>query len=146
MNNEELIELLQNDLKNERKHLMFYLQAGVMIRGKHREELGELFLKEAQDEHKHVIEFSKLIVQLGGIPNQEINDFPINLKLPDDLLAYAVEMEQEVANNYAQRLIQTSTESGNAIESYVHLFYEDQLQDSQATALELKLFLTHFWR
>lgn len=141
MNAEQLIELLQNDLKNERKHMLFYLQAGVMVQGLHREELSEMLLEEAQDEHRHVVEFSRLIVQLGGTPSQEVNEFPTNLVCPYEILKYAQKMEQEVAGIYALRLKETSTEGGNAHESFVHLFYEDQLQDSQATALELTQFL-----
>lgn len=141
MNNNELIDLLQSDLRNERKHMLFYLQAGVMVQGLHREELSELLLKEAQDEHHHVVEFSKLIVQLGGIPEQQVNDFPKDLTCPYEILKYAKEMEQEVSNIYAMRLKQTSTDIGEAHESFVHLFYEDQLQDSQETALELSLYI-----
>lgn len=141
MNTNELIEILQEDLKNERKHMMFYLQSGVMVQGLHREELSELLLEEAQDEHNHVVEFSKLIAQLGGEPNQEINEYPTNLVCPFQILKYAIEMEQEVSNKYAKRLKETSTDNGCAFESYVHLFYEDQLQDSQKTALELNQFI-----
>lgn len=139
MNNDQLISLLQRDLANERSHMSFYMQAGVMVKGLHREEMSELFLKEALDEHKHVIEFSKLIVQLGGTPCNYVNPYPNNISDPIQLLKYAVKMEQDVANIYAERL---DTINGcNAIPKYVSLFYEDQLQDSQHTALELKLFL-----
>lgn len=137
MTTEQLIEILQNDLKNERKHMLFYLQAGVMVQGLHREELSELLLKEAQDEHQHVVEFSKLIVQLGGVPGQEFNSFPNDLVCPFEILRYARDMEQQVSDIYAKRLVETNTESAWSYESYVHLFYEDQLQDSQKTALEL---------
>jgi hypothetical protein len=50
-------------------------------------------------------------------------------------------MEQEVSDIYARRLVETGTESAWSYESYVHLFYEDQLQDSQKTALELNQYL-----
>lgn len=141
MKNDDLILMLQNDLKNERKHMLFYLQAGTMIQGLHREELSEFLIKESFEEHKHVEEFARLIVQLGGIPQQEVNPFPTDLTCPVEILKYAQEMEQEVSNLYAVRLQETSTDSGNAHESYVHLFYEDQLQDSQKTALELNQFI-----
>ena len=73
MTNQELIDFLQNDLKNERKHLLFYLQSSVMVQGLHREELSEMLYKESLDEHKHVEEFSRLIVQLGGVPELGIS-------------------------------------------------------------------------
>lgn len=138
-----LIEMLQNDLKNERKHMLFYLQASVMIQGLHREELGELLLKESLDEHHHVTEFSRLIVQLGGIPNQEVNPFPADLTCPFEIFKYAQEMEQEVSTIYGKRLVHTDelAEHGNSHACYAHLFYEDQLQDSQKTALEFNQFI-----
>lgn len=138
---EQLIGILQEDLKNERKHMLFYLQAGVMVQGLHREELSEMLLKEAQDEHNHVIEFSRLIVQLGGNPGQEVNSFPTDLVCPFEILRYARDMEQEVSDIYARRLVETNTETAWSYESYVHLFYEDQLQDSQKTALELSQYI-----
>lgn len=139
MDNEQLISILQEDLKNERKHMLFYLQAGVMIQGLHREELSEFLLKESLDEHHHVVEFSKLISQLGGVPGIEVAPFPTDLVCPFEILKYAQEMEQEVADNYSQRLRDVA--GGSGILDYVGLFYEDQLQDSQATALELRLYV-----
>jgi len=136
MTNEQLIYLLQQDLKNERKHLAFYLQASTMISGLHREELREFFLTEAQGELKHVEQFSELIVHLGGVPGTEVNSFPSNLTCPIAILKYVVQMEQEVAEIYAERLRQTH-EMENAATAYAHVFYEDQIADSQRTAWEV---------
>ena len=38
-------------------------------------------------------------------------------------------------------MIETSNENRGSFESYVNLFYEDQLQDSQKTALELNQYI-----
>jgi bacterioferritin (cytochrome b1) len=138
---ENLIAILQEDLKNERKHMLFYLHSGVMVQGLHREELSELLLEEAKDEHQHVVEFSRLIVQLGAVPNQDVSSFPTDLVCPFQILQYARDMEQEVSDIYARRLVETGAETAWSYESYVHLFYEDQLQDSQKTALELNQYL-----
>lgn len=135
-----LVEALQNDLMNERKHMAFYLQASVMVQGLHREELGEFLLAEAQSEMKHVEEFSKLIVQLGGVPGQEVAAYPADLACPFEILRYAQEMEQEVADNYSERMSWTE-HFVTGVGRYVHLFYEDQLQDSQEAALELALYI-----
>ena len=137
----QIVSMLQEDLKNERKHMLFYLQAGVMVQGVHREELSEMFLKEAQDEHQHVVMFSRLIVQLGAIPNQEVASFPTDLVCPLKIIQYARDMEQEVSEIYSKRMIETSNENRGSFESYVNLFYEDQLQDSQKTALELNQYI-----
>ena len=36
-NTQDLINVLNEDLKNEYKHMLFYLHAGVVIQGLHRE-------------------------------------------------------------------------------------------------------------
>lgn len=143
MTNSELILILQDDLQNERKHLAFYLQASVMVSGLHREELREFFLKEAQGELKHVEEFSELIVHLGGVPGTKVNPFPSDLSCPVAILKYVVQMEQEVADIYAGRLRLTH-EMEDSATAYCHVFYEDQISDSQKTAWEVaKMVKTH---
>jgi|GEM_PF-5725963 bacterioferritin (cytochrome b1) len=144
MNIDKIIANLQEDLANERKHMMFYLQAGAMVKGLHRQEYSELFLEESQDEHKHVTEFSKLIVQLGGVPSQNINPYIMDETDPWALVAYAIKMEEEVASNYSHRIAAIE----NAIDptlhtlyAYLKVFYEDQLKDSMETAMEMKLYL-----
>lgn len=136
MTNEELIGLLQKDLENERKHLAFYLQASVMVSGLHREELREFLLTEAQGELKHVEEFSELIIHLGGVPGTSVAEFASNLSCPVAIMKYVVQMEQEVADVYAERLRQTH-EMENSATAYAHVFYEDQIRDSQKTAWEV---------
>lgn len=143
MTNEELINMVQEDLKNERKHLAFYTQAAVMMKGLHREELREFCETEAKGELEHVTEFSELIVQLGGIPGTDVNDFPSGLGCPVAILKYVVEMENEVAEKYAQRLRETE-DMKNANTAYVHLFYEDQLQDSWKTAKEVEQMVVQY--
>lgn len=136
MTNQQLIEMLQEDLRNERKHLAFYLQASTMISGLHREELREFLFEEAQGELKHVEQFSELIVHLGGVPGVASNAYRSDLSHPLAILSYAVEMEQQVADIYAGRLRATH-EMENAAVAYVHVFYEEQILDSQKTAWEV---------
>lgn len=137
MTDKELIALVNEDLKNERKHLAMYLQAGVMVRGLHRPELREFFLEEASDELKHCQQFADLVVRLGGVPTVEVNSFPMDMVCPVSILKYIHEMELEVAENYAERLRQTeSLENSNV--AFCHVFYEGQLEDSWATAREVE--------
>lgn len=143
MTTEELIKLVNFDLKNERKHLMFYQNASVMIGSLHRMELREFLEKEAASELQHVNEFSEFIVHLGGEPESGINEFPINLTCPAAILKYAVDMEEEVAENYALRLRQTH-EMENSDIAVAHVFYEDQIVDSWKTARELKQMLRKY--
>jgi bacterioferritin (cytochrome b1) len=79
MTNEQLIALLQEDLKNERLHCLFYQQAAALVEGLHREEYREHFLKEAQSELTHIDEFATLIKRLGGTPGTDVN--PIVMKM-----------------------------------------------------------------
>ena len=138
MTNKELIILLQKDLESERMHCLFYQQAAAIVKGLHREEFRELFLKEAQSELHHIDEFATLIVHLGGWPNTKVAELPeMRSASPQDLCKLAHEIESAVSNNYATRLIETDL--GNTETSYVHLFYEDQLTDSQKAAFEFNL-------
>jgi bacterioferritin (cytochrome b1) len=140
MKNDELISKLQYDLKNERKHLAFYMHAAVMVKGINRKELKEFFEEEAQGEFKHVIEFSETIVYLGGNPDSEVNDFPRDLYEPEDILCYASKMEFEVSHIYAGRLKELgefSIHSDSAVISYLDIFYENQLEDSWRAAQEI---------
>lgn len=142
MNKKQLIEVLQEDLKNERKHLMFYTQAAVLVSGLHREELREFFMEEAKGELAHIEQFSELIVHLGDVPGTEVNPLPNrlvgNVGDPMSLLIEVIKMEDEVANNYTKRL-QATHEMENSETAYVHVFYEDQIRDSWRTAREVEM-------
>lgn len=137
MTNEELLALAQEDLKNERMHLAAYTQFGVQLRGLHREELREFCETQAADELIHVTQFSELIVHLGGVPGTDVNPFPTDLTCPVAIMKAIVAMEDQVADNYAERLRQTH-EMENAAEAYVHVFYEEQIADSWKTAREVE--------
>lgn len=135
MTNEQLVALLQEDLKNERMHCLFYQQAASLVDTLHREELRELFLKEAQSELVHVDEFSNLITLMGGVPGTEVARLPNMCCEPNNLCYIASGIEQEVANNYAIRLRATDSME-NASTAFCHVFYEDQITDSQKAAWE----------
>ena len=136
MTNEQLIELVNADLKNELKHLQFYLHASVMLQGLHRQELREYLAAEAASELTHCLQFAELVVHFGGVPEVVGNEFPSGVSCPVAILKAAVEMEQEVADNYAERLRQTEGLE-NASTAYCHVFYEEQLADSQKAAWEV---------
>lgn len=140
MTKEKLIQLLQQDLANERKHLAAYTQFAVQLRGLHREELREFCEEQAKDELNHVTQFSELIVHLGGTPGTEVAPYPTDLTCPVAILKAIIEMEDEVADNYTERLQQTE-EYTNSATAYTHLFYEEQLLDSWKTAREVEQML-----
>jgi len=136
MTKPELVELLKEDLRNEYKHMVFYLNAGVRIIGLHREEIGEYMLKEARDEMNHVEQFSRLIIDLGGVPDFGTIDYPKEGLMdcnPKAILRYAFEMETEVVERYVGR-INDAVELGGVDGKYVEIFLEDQIMDSRSTA------------
>lgn len=147
MTTDELLRLLQEDLHNEVYHMMFYLRAASEVEGLHREELREFFMKEAHEEMGHVHEFSDLISYLGGMPVHKANVFWQWGSDPYKILQEVVRMEQEVATNYAKRLQQTEAPAHD-ISTFTpkdyhpaiataHVFYEDQIKNSQMTAWEV---------
>ena len=141
MANQALLDMLQNDLKNERKHMNFYLYSAAVVQGLHRAEIGEFLLEEANSELAHVHEFSKMVVYLGGVPNMETNIFPIALTDVREILQYASDMEEEVATTYAKRLEELEKLPVDSETAVLKVFYEDQIKDSWATAREVKQML-----
>lgn len=136
MNKEKMIELLNADLKNEWKHLRFYLYHASAIVGLHAEEYKELLLKEAAGEMAHITEFSDLIIGLGGTASSESNDFPL-LTDPKDIVLYALEMEEEVVANYVKRMkdaneLSLSLEGNDSVDGqWIEIFLEGQIQKSR---------------
>jgi bacterioferritin (cytochrome b1) len=132
-NKEEMIELLNNDLKNEWKHLRFYLYHASAVTGLHCSEYKELFLKEAASEMKHVTEFSDLIIGLGGTATFESNDFD-KFTDPKQIIEYAISMEEEVVKNYVKRIkyAEAAQKSYGDIDgTWLQIFLEGQIQASR---------------
>lgn len=140
---DEMLPLLVYDLKNEWKHLRFYLYHASAITGPHAEEYKEVFLKEAASEMEHVTEFSDLIWGLGGEPTPTSNDFPLFTEVRD-AIAYALEMEQEVVKNYAERIRQAEA-LPDPVGRWLTIFLEDQINHSQRDVDRFKRLLAG-WR
>lgn len=138
MNKTHLVALLNNDLKNEWKHLRFYLYHASAVVGLHCEEYKEVFLKEAASEMTHVTKFSDLIIGMGGIATCESNEFD-KFIYPKDIISYALKMEQEVVQNYTNRIKDAQTlnnktlfEDENSVDSqWLEIFLEGQIQSSR---------------
>ena len=129
---DQMIGLMNEDLKNEYKHHRFYLHASFVLRGLDRLHFGDWLRKQAAEELDHVAEFANKIAALGTLPTTESNDFPVNLTKAEDILAYAIIMEQEVVTNYHMRLKQAQSLYENTDKHYdIVLLYEDQVEDSQ---------------
>lgn len=130
MTTEQMIDLLNKDLRNEWKHLRFYLYHASAVVGLHCAEYKELFLKEAAGEMAHVTAFSDLIVGMGGVATHEANDFPLMTK-PEEIMTYALNMEREVVKNYVERMQQTHLMDDAVHAQWLEIFLEGQIQDSR---------------
>ena len=137
MSKEAFLKLMEGDLANEYKHMLFYLHSAIVVRGLHREELSEFFLKEAASEMKHVEEFGKMLLSMGGTPGSKISAYPNCLSNVYDILNYVVKMEMEVVENYHLRMKQAE-ELGTPEGSVLHVFYENQILDSHLTVANVR--------
>lgn len=144
MTKQELIGLLNEDLKYEFHHMHAYLHASTLVTGLHRHEIAELLLEEAKSELEHCHQFAQLIVHLGGGPvtsGHPIDELKsVTWEHPTNILEDAMAMEDVVAARYSERLRQTEGHE-NPETSYVHVFYEEQIADSWKTAREFQLML-----
>jgi bacterioferritin len=144
MTKQEMISLLNNDLRNEYAHMHFYLHSAIQIMGLHREELREFFLEEAASEMQHVREFGDLIMGLGGNPESLPNEFPTNLYTAQNILSHALSMEREVIKNYVERMDQATkiTDVDGGIDGkWIEIFLEDQIMHSRKDVDNIRLML-----
>jgi bacterioferritin (cytochrome b1) len=139
MNLQGMIDLLNNDLKNEWKHLHFYLTNASLVSGLHAHEYKEFLLESAAGEMKHVTAFSDLIIGLGGSPTTEVAPFKTS-RYADEILNAALKMEDEVVANYVQRqkdaqeLAKVDPVNGG----WIDVFLDGQIQDSREDADHLR--------
>lgn len=139
MTRDELISLLNSDLRNERMHLNFYLFHASAITGLHAQEYREFLLDAAKGELEHVLAFQDRIFGLEGDCWPGANEHR-RLELPEDILRYAAAIELEVVANYASRIAQL--EQSVLVEApYLKVFYEDQMQDSYEDAERIRRIL-----
>lgn len=142
----EFTEILNEDLANELKHLLFYLRSAAMVRGVHRNHLAKFFKEQAQGEMEHVLAFSTMIVSMGGIPTDIGDISPDPSTEPAVILRQAIDLEEEVVQNYTDRIAELelmladlrsdtheatrSDEKDSARIQYLILFFEEQVEDS----------------
>jgi len=143
MDKKQLIDKLNDDLRNEYTHMHFYLQSAFLVEGTYRHEVAEWLTEHAASEFKHIQEFAKVIVGLGGTPTTEHHDFP-NLTDPHEIFLFAQHLESTVVRNYVHRM--EELDGGNnrldvTDAKYVELFLEDQVRDSRSDLDEINQFL-----
>jgi bacterioferritin (cytochrome b1) len=136
----EMVALLNNDLKNEWKHLKFYLYHASAITGFHAHEYKEFLLEQAASELNHVSQFCDLIIGLGGIPTNDSNYFPL-LTHPQHIIDYACKMEAEVVENYTHRIASLAGFTPSADTKWIEIFLEKQIEDSRTDLDHLRQIL-----
>ena len=129
LNNQYFIDALNYHLRNELKHMRFYLYHASAVTGLHHDEYKEMLLTEAASEMGHVTEFSDVIYGLGGIPTKESNDFDC-FSNPYDIINYAIKMEEEVVQNYVN-LMDDAARYETVDGRWLEIFLEGQIQHSR---------------
>ena len=162
-----MIDVLIDDFCNEMSHMRFYLEAASSIAGPERLEYREFFLEEAKSEMGHVDEFRNLIFSLSirhGVYvnfsgknniNEKLSncDIPKNIIAKNDvssLLQQAINLEDEVVNNYVKRIEDTQLLQESNVDKvkvdgkYIEIFLEDQIMHSRSDANEMLRMLRKF--
>ena len=141
----KFVNLMLEDLKNEKKHMLFYLTASSTISGLNREEYKEYFMEETKAEMQHVLEFQDALLGLVvDFPNtlnvKEFNYYDVFYD-PRHILNYALKMEEEVVLNYAIRITRDIELLDEPEKRWMEIFYESQLEKSRKDVDNLKMIL-----
>lgn len=145
LNHCQFAQIMLGDLRNEKKHMLFYLTAASTVSGLHREEYREYFAKEAAAEMEHVIEFQNALLGMGVDLTEtndavEFNHYILSYS-PTELLDYAMKMEQEVVENYARRIKEDVKLLNEPDQTWMENFYEEQLVKSRQDVDNLRMML-----
>ena len=136
---DEFLALMQKDLLNEYKHMHFYMHASFILKGPERLFAVPWLANQASEEMGHVRQFAEKISAFGRIPVPPTAfEQPAYAKSFSDVLMYALKLEEEVIVNYQDRLRQSEQIFEDSGKNYdLVLFYEEQLEHSQADADEI---------
>ena len=136
------------DLKNERKHMLFYLTAASTVSGPHREEYKELFEKEAAAEMHHVLEFQNALLGLGVDlmdAEETVTNYPYLVSYDlKELIEFALDMEKEVVKNYTSRISDNLGLLDEPDRKWVEIFYEEQIKKSREDVDNYRMILKNF--
>jgi len=141
----QFAQIMLGDLRNEKKHMLFYLTAASTVGGLHREEFKEFFAEEAASEMKHVQQFQDALLGLGVDLTEtsdaiEFNHYILSYS-PYELLDFALKMESEVVANYAKRIKEDVKLLDEPDQTWMENFYEEQLVKSRQDVDNLRMLL-----
>ncbi len=146
--NEFLINF-NSDLKNEYKHMLFYVHAANVLLGMERLYLADKLKAHATSEMEHIYQFAHKVRAYGGMPfsGLDTNPFAVNYFNANAILNYALKMEKEVVANYHERHVQATQlweDSGRKQYYDFVIFLEEQIEHSQHDIDELVQILVVF--
>lgn len=137
-----LIELLNQDLRREYQHMLFYAHSANMLVGLERLYLADKLKEHAASEMQHVFQFAEKIRANKGSLKSGLDAvaFPTDIQTAKDILTAAIQLEEEVVRNYHDRHDQASQLYDKTGMHYdLVIFLEEQIEHSQADIDELKL-------
>jgi bacterioferritin (cytochrome b1) len=124
-------------LRNQKEQVRRVMARSKRIRGevyKHKEEnpCTEFLTSAAAGEMQHVQAFLDRLIGVDAKPAHISGKLFAQHTDPKKILSAAVDLEEEVVKNYADRLEQLESlpSTSKIFASYFTIFYEDQLQDS----------------
>ena len=143
---ENFFDWLYLDLRNERKHMLFYLTNAASMKGFDAVEYIEMFESEAKEEMAHVTEFQNMIVGLGGdLKCLKAQGYERHETFTDpvEALKYALRMEEEVVDNYVDRIRMAEMLENATTKKWLEVFYEKQIEKSRADVDKYKRLLNY---
>lgn len=147
MNLNELINLLNEDLKREYQHMLFYTHAANTLVGLERLYFADKLKEHAKSEMNHVFQFAQKIKANGVHPVSGLNvpEFSEISGCAKDIIYDAIKLEEQVIINYHERHKQASELYAQTGKHYdLIVFLEEQIEHSQGDVDELKLISAGF--
>lgn len=133
-----IVDILNKDLDNEYRHLLFYMHASHVVTGIERAYMVDFLKNHALGEFEHISQFAHKIRSYGGtpiaIPSIRNDELHVNSS-PLSILYQALDMEMEVVRLYTEQrklFDELSDEDASLV-----LFIEEQIEDSQKDIDEL---------
>lgn len=136
MTHEEIVALLNENLEEEIRSVLQYLQHAYMARGVDRIPIYEFMEKASLSEMKHIEILAKKVVAYGGVPSMRARNVDSS---PDiqDMLRADIALEEEAVKRYSQHVQQFDA----AGEIALRVIHENLVEDEQAHLDELRILL-----
>lgn len=141
---DKFIGLLNEDLRNEYQHMLFYTHTASMLVGLERLYLTDKLKEHAASEMQHVFQFAQKIRANGHEPasGMEATKFSLWPEKAYGIVGEAIKLEEQVVKNYHERHKQASDLYAETSKHYdLVVFIEEQIEHSQGDIDELKLIM-----